>query len=99
MQVRVPIKSLLPIKELKNLELRGQFLPGHQIQLQKNSTCTAWVDVEDLIRAQDVDVFDADDNPGHELLAGYMEEARLVQSYLGIVYQNFIINEKHMTNE
>jgi hypothetical protein len=78
MQVRVPLKDVLPIKEMAAFELHGQFLPGHHIQLQRNSTCSAWVDVEDLIRAQDVD-----GAPGHETLLAYMEEARLAQTYMG----------------
>jgi hypothetical protein len=83
MQVNVPLKDVLPIKEMAAFELHGQFLPGHQIQLQRNSTCSAWVDMEDLIRAQDVDVFDADRASGHETLLAYMEEARLAQTYMG----------------
>jgi hypothetical protein len=35
-QVRVPIKDLLPIKELEAFELHGQFLAGQQIQLQNS---------------------------------------------------------------
>jgi hypothetical protein len=77
------VHDVLPIKELEGYELHGQFLVGHQIQLQKNSTCTTWVDVEELVKAQDVDAFDADGNPGHENLIGYLEEARLLQNYIG----------------
>jgi hypothetical protein len=51
--------------------------------LQKNSTCSAWVDVEDLLRAQDVDAYDADGNPVHEQLLDCMDQARLAQGYLG----------------
>jgi hypothetical protein len=83
LKVKVPITEILPIKELAGFELQGQFLPGYQIQLARNSTCSAWVDVEELVRAQDVNVFDSDGNPGHETLADYMVEARMAQTYIG----------------
>jgi hypothetical protein len=77
--VRVRVHDVLPIKELEGHELHGQFLAGHQIQLQKNSTTSPWVDVE----AQDVDAFDADGNPAHEALVDILQEARMLQSFIG----------------
>jgi hypothetical protein len=88
--VKVKPKEVLPIQELAALELHGQFLPGHHIALQKNSVCSAWVDVEDLVKAQDVDAYDADGNPAHELFIDYMNEARLAQSIIG-KYKKYVI--------
>lgn len=82
-QVRARVYEVLPIKELDGIELHGQFLAGHQIQLQKNSTCSNWVDVEDLVKAQDVDAFDTDGNAAYESLVEYLEEARTLQNYIG----------------
>jgi hypothetical protein len=81
--VRVRVHDVLPIKELEGHELHGQFLAGHQIQLQKNSTTSPWVDVEELVKAQDVDAFDADGNPAHEALVDILQEARMLQSFIG----------------
>jgi hypothetical protein len=81
--VRAKVYEVLPIKELAGIELREQFLPGHQIQLQKNSICSTWVDVEDLVKAQDVDAFDADGDPAHEALVDILDKARQLQNYIG----------------
>jgi hypothetical protein len=42
--------------------------------------------VEDLVKAQDVDAFDADGDPAHEALADILDEARQLQSYIGKIF-------------
>jgi hypothetical protein len=64
--VKVPVNLLLPNEELSGLELHGQFLAGHHVILQPNSTCSTWVDIVELINSQDVDVYDLAGNPCHE---------------------------------
>jgi hypothetical protein len=81
--VRAPVNLVLPFEDLSDLELHGQFLPGHHIALQPNSTSSPWVDVEDLINAQDVDVFNKDGNPAHELVLSRLEEAREANPRMG----------------
>jgi hypothetical protein len=81
--VRAAIMDVIPIPEMANMELSGQFLPGHQIVINNNSTCSNWVDVEELIRSQDVDVFMKDGQAAHEQFLEFLAEAKAIQPHLG----------------
>jgi hypothetical protein len=65
------------------VELVGQFLPGHQIVIKPNSTSSPWLDVEELVKSQDVDVFGPDAAPMHEQFLEMLAEARLSIPFLG----------------
>jgi hypothetical protein len=58
LNVRVPATNILPIPEMEPFEFSGQFKPGTQVSLQKNSSCSAWLDLVDLVSSQDVEVLD-----------------------------------------
>jgi hypothetical protein len=81
--VRAAISDVIPIPEIANMELSGQFLPGQQIIINNNSTCSTWMDVEELIRSQDVDVFMKDGLPAHEQFLEFLAEAKAIQPHLG----------------
>jgi hypothetical protein len=81
--VKAAVKDVIPIKEMAGLELVGQFLPGFQIAVKPNSTSTAWVNVEELVKSQDVDVYRPDSTPMHEQFLGMLTEARLSIPHLG----------------
>jgi hypothetical protein len=74
--VKCQASLVFSLPQLDGLELFGQFVPGHQINIQRNSTTSAWVDVLELIQAQDVDVFDKNGQPGHDHLFSFIEEAK-----------------------
>jgi hypothetical protein len=81
--VKVPVNLVLPHESLAGLELHGQFLPGHHIALTPNSTCSPWVDIEDLINSQDVDVYDQAGQPCHDRVLDLLTEARAEHPNMG----------------
>jgi hypothetical protein len=81
--VKIPVSLFLPFEDLYDLELQGQFLPGHHVTLQPNSTSSTWVDVEELINSQDVDVFDKEGRPCHERVFARLASAREENPHLG----------------
>jgi hypothetical protein len=86
--VRAAVKDVIPIQEMASLELVGQFLPGFQISIKPNSTSSAWLDVEELVKSQDVDVFGPDATAMHEQFLEMLTEARLSIPYLGKLLSN-----------
>jgi hypothetical protein len=58
LNIRVPATDVLPISEMEPFEFAGQFKPDTQVSLQKNSTCSPWLDLVDLVSSQDLDVLD-----------------------------------------
>jgi hypothetical protein len=81
--VKAAVKEVIPIQEMAGLELVGQFLPGFQIAIKPNSTSSPWVDVEELVKSQDVDVFGPDSAPMHEQFLGMLTEAKLSIPHIG----------------
>jgi hypothetical protein len=67
-----------------------------QVVIQQNSTCSGWIDTCDLIQAQDLDVFDEQGNPAHELYLDVLEEARADRAHLGTSLNEFTITFMHM---
>jgi hypothetical protein len=59
LKVKVPATNILPIPEMEPFQFAGQFKPGSQISLQKNSSCSPWLDLVDLVSSQDVEVLDS----------------------------------------
>jgi hypothetical protein len=43
--VNCQVNQNFNLPELEGMEMFGQFVPGHQITIQRNSTASAWVDV------------------------------------------------------
>jgi hypothetical protein len=60
--VKLQATDILPIPEMENYVITGQFKPGTQITLQSNSTCSGWFDLANLVASQDLDV----SRPGQE---------------------------------
>ena len=74
MTVRVKLDLFFPSKAGENWELHGQFQPGVQITMQKNSAASAWADVKELIAAQDIDVVDSEGGLHSEAFLAQVED-------------------------
>jgi hypothetical protein len=81
--VNCQVNQIFNLPELEGMELFGQFVPGHQILIQRNSTSSAWVDVVELIHSRDVVVFDKKGQPANDSFLGILMEARLELPHAG----------------
>jgi hypothetical protein len=95
-QVKVLITQVFDFPQLEGMELFGQFVPGHQIALQRNATTSGWVDVGQLVQAQDLDVFDKNGQPAHDAFLDFMEHTKAQIPHAG----NYLLyyNKLHFTN-
>jgi len=59
LSIEMPVTSVIGDPRFKDLTITAQFQPGTQVTIDANSSCSAWADVVDLIRSQDVDVLDS----------------------------------------
>jgi hypothetical protein len=75
-KVKVLVNQVFNFPQLEGLELFGQFVPGHQIALQRNATTSGWVDVGQLVQAQDLDVFDKNGQPAHDVFLDFIEHTK-----------------------
>ncbi len=57
--MKVPVRRILPDPSFSGMSIEMQLELGTQITLGKNSTCTAWVDVVELVQSNDADVVDS----------------------------------------
>ena len=48
------VSRILPDPVFKDMFMEIELAPGDQIKLEKNSACSTWWDVEDLVASQDV---------------------------------------------
>jgi hypothetical protein len=64
--VRFPATAILPIPEMEKFEVSGQFKPDAQIILPRNTTCTKWLDLTDLVLSNDLDIAGPDGADLHE---------------------------------
>ena len=62
LKVRFNIRDVLDSPQFDNMTAEAELDVGDQIRMDKNSCCSPWVDIVDLIRSQDFLVADADDN-------------------------------------
>jgi hypothetical protein len=86
--VKCLVNEIFDLPQLGQLELFGQFVPGHQIVIQRNSTTSTWVDVCELIQAQDVDVFDKEGRPAHDTFLDFINHSKLEIPHAGKIYKN-----------
>jgi hypothetical protein len=80
--VKIDATDILPIPEMEIYEISGQFRAGGQISLQKNSCCSAWIDIPGLVMSQDLDVTDKEGTDVHEQ---FVEDVMEAQQTLGSV--------------
>ena len=62
LKVRFNMKEVLNSPLFDNMVAEAELNVGDQIRMEKNSSCSAWVDMVDLVRSQDFLITDSDDN-------------------------------------
>jgi hypothetical protein len=88
--VKVNVTQVFNFPQLEGLELFGQFVPGHQVTIQRNSTTSGWVDVCQLIQSQDVDVFNKEGQPAHDAFLDYIEHTKAEIPHAGKAWNLYI---------
>ena len=68
--LRFNIQSILPSGLFSGMVAETEVLVGEHIQMKLNSTCSEWMDVADLVRSQDLQIYDGlGEDAGDEFLA------------------------------
>ena len=62
LKVRFNVKEVLDSPLFDNMVAEAELNVGDQIRMEKNSCCSAWVDMVDLVRSQDFLITNNDDN-------------------------------------
>ena len=70
LMVRLKVADVLPDESFKDMWISLQLELGSQIKLEKNSVASKWLDLEEMIRAQDADATDAE---GEEINEAFLE--------------------------
>ena len=70
LQVRIAVNAILPEKCFENMWISMQLEIGTQIRLERNSVASKWVDIVELVNAQDADVTDQE---GEEVNERFIE--------------------------
>ena len=60
-KLKFPASRLLPSELFDNMFIEAELTIGDQIQIEWNSVCSAWVDIVDMVRSQDILVVDCND--------------------------------------
>ena len=69
-KLKFPVSKLLPSDLFEDMHIEAELAIGDQIKMERNSVCSAWVDIVELVRSQDVLVVDSnDDDIATEFLA------------------------------
>ena len=53
-----PVNFILPAEQFTNMHVEAHFDLDEQIRLEKNSACSRWMDIAELVSSQDVDIVD-----------------------------------------
>ena len=61
-RLRFEIKNVLPSDLFNNMVAEAELEIGDQVVMERNSVCSAWMDLVELVRSQDVMITDGDDN-------------------------------------
>ena len=75
-KVRFPITQLLPDSHFEGMIAETELVVGDQIKLEKNSVCSSWIDLVDLVRSQDVNITDEKDEDRSEDFLGALDNYR-----------------------
>ena len=62
LKVHFDVKEVLNSPLFENMVAEAELNVGDQIRMEKNSCCSAWVDIVDLVRSQDFLITDSDNN-------------------------------------
>jgi hypothetical protein len=82
--VRFPAVAILPIPEMEKFEVSGQFKPDTQIDIPRNSTCTKWLDLTDLVLSNDLDITGPEGEDFHEEFVEAVKEAQKTLESVGL---------------
>ena len=74
LQMRVPVNDILPDDCFKNMYISMQLELGTQIRLEKNSVASKWVDIIEMVNAQDADITDGEGEEVNEIHGGNGEQ-------------------------
>ena len=74
LMTRTKISTILPGKEFENMYLCMQLELGTQVKTEKNSVASKWIDIENMILAQDADVTDQEGEEINEVFLSAFEE-------------------------
>jgi hypothetical protein len=85
--VRIQATSILPIPEMEPFQILGQFKPGIQVCFQKNSTCSPWLDIAELVSSQDLDVYDAGNEDAHVAFLETVADAKETLHTVGLSWR------------
>jgi len=55
-KLSTPVNSILAGDEFKGMRIEAQMGIGDQLKLERNSVCTRWMDIVELVQSQDVEV-------------------------------------------
>ena len=62
LKVRFDVSKVLNSPHFEGMIAEAELAIGDQIRFEKNSACSTWVDIVDLVRSQDYMISDSDDN-------------------------------------
>jgi hypothetical protein len=85
--IRIQATSILPIPEMEPFQIIGQFKPGTQVSFQKNSTCSPWLDVAELVASQDLDIYDDTNEDAHVAFLEAVADAKETLATVGLSWR------------
>ncbi len=88
--VEVDVYAIWADEAFKDMTVMMDIQNGTSIQLQKNSATTRWADVEELVKAQEVDVVDQEGEDASELFLETWERLRkthFLGASIGLVWR------------
>ena len=62
LKIRFEVKDVLNSPLFNNMIAEAELDVGDQIRMEKNSCCSPWMDLPDLVRSQDFLITDSEDN-------------------------------------
>ena len=85
--IHLKIEKVIDIPALAGLEIVGEFQPGLQVTMQPNSAASKWVDIYDLVMAQDLDIMSEKGELACDTFTKAIEEARIKEPSTGISWR------------
>jgi hypothetical protein len=85
--IKIRATDILPIPEMEHYEIAGQFKPGTQIALQKNSACSGWFDLADLVALQDLEVTGPEGEDAHDNFLDAVADSQAILSNSGLSWR------------
>ncbi len=87
LEVKLEASSIIPDDNLKRFWLYGQFEASRVAKLANNCCVSAWMDVLELVAAQDLDVYDQDGNSATDDFLEAMAAAKKANPTIGAAWR------------